>query len=201
MFELARGYRDRGMAAYSELQQAEFAAEQHGYTATRHQREVGTGYFDQVAEAISGGTSSTLALEGSTEAAQFTAAGRTGATHAAEQVQAALHEDHGRIEALVDRLAAAKDVTAITGALEPLTQLLTEHFAHEEHQKGFYGLLSATSPEYRAQVAADDRRAPAAPADAAGAPRAHEGPDDALGSRRAHAARSAAASATTRRAR
>jgi hemerythrin len=153
MFTLAHDYRDRGMAAYVELQQAEFAAEKHGYTATRHQREVGTGYFDLVATAVSGGTSSTLALEGSTEAAQFTAAGRTGATHAAEQVQAALHEDHGRIESLVDRLAAAKDVTAITGALESLTQLLTEHFAHEEHQKGFYGLLSATSPEYRAQVA------------------------------------------------
>lgn len=71
MFELARGYRDRGMAAYSELQQAEFAAETHGYTATRHQREVGTGYFDQVAVAISGGESSTTALKESTEAAQF----------------------------------------------------------------------------------------------------------------------------------
>jgi isocitrate lyase len=71
MFELARKYKDRGMAAYSELQQAEFAAEAHGYSATRHQREVGTGYFDQVAEVISGGRSTTLALEGSTEAHQF----------------------------------------------------------------------------------------------------------------------------------
>ncbi len=71
MFELARGYRDRGMAAYSELQQAEFASEAHGYTATRHQREVGTGYFDLVAETLSGGTSSTTALKESTEAAQF----------------------------------------------------------------------------------------------------------------------------------
>jgi isocitrate lyase len=71
MFELARGYRDRGMAAYSELQQAEFAAEEHGYTATKHQREVGTGYFDDVAQVISGGRSSTTALAGSTEAAQF----------------------------------------------------------------------------------------------------------------------------------
>nr|WP_242342632.1 isocitrate lyase [Anaeromyxobacter sp. SG22] len=152
MFQLARGYRDRGMAAYTELQQAEFASERHGYTATRHQREVGTGYFDLVATAVSGGTASTLALEGSTEAAQFTAAGRTGATHAAEQVQAALHEDHGRIEAVVDRLAEAKDVAAITAALESLAEILTEHFAHEEHQKGFYGLLGAVSPEYRAQV-------------------------------------------------
>lgn len=73
MFELARGYKDRGMAAYSELQQAEFSSEQHGYTATRHQREVGTGYFDQVSMVISGGTSSTTALKGSTEEAQFTA--------------------------------------------------------------------------------------------------------------------------------
>jgi isocitrate lyase len=71
MFELARGYKARGMAAYSELQQAEFAAEEYGYTATKHQREVGTGYFDEVAQVISGGTSSTTALAGSTEAAQF----------------------------------------------------------------------------------------------------------------------------------
>jgi isocitrate lyase len=74
MYELARGYRERGMAAYSELQQAEFASEANGYTATRHQREVGTGYFDAVAEAISGGQSSTTALAESTEAAQFTKA-------------------------------------------------------------------------------------------------------------------------------
>lgn len=71
MFELARGYKARGMAAYSELQQAEFAAEAAGYTATRHQREVGTGYFDLVAQVAAGGTSSTTALAESTEAAQF----------------------------------------------------------------------------------------------------------------------------------
>lgn len=71
MFELARGYRARGMAAYAELQSAEFAAEADGYTATRHQREVGTGYFDAVSEIISGGASSTLALGESTERAQF----------------------------------------------------------------------------------------------------------------------------------
>ncbi|MBB6448272.1 isocitrate lyase [Geomicrobium halophilum] len=71
MFELARGYKERGMGAYSELQQGEFAAEKHGYTATRHQREVGTGYFDEVAQAVSGGTSSTTALAGSTETTQF----------------------------------------------------------------------------------------------------------------------------------
>ena len=71
MFELARKYKERGMAAYSELQEAEFASEINGYTATRHQREVGTGYFDQVAEVISGGQASTLALEDSTEAHQF----------------------------------------------------------------------------------------------------------------------------------
>ncbi|HEY1958436.1 MAG TPA: isocitrate lyase [Polyangiaceae bacterium] len=71
MFELARKYKDRGMAAYSELQQNEFSAEKDGYSATRHQREVGTGYFDRVAEVITGGNATTLALEGSTEKAQF----------------------------------------------------------------------------------------------------------------------------------
>lgn len=71
MFELARGYKDRGMAAYSELQQAEFAAEANGYTATRHQREVGTGYFDAIATTLAGGSSSTTALAESTETAQF----------------------------------------------------------------------------------------------------------------------------------
>jgi isocitrate lyase len=73
MFELALGYRDEGMAAYSRLQQAEFAREQDGYSATRHQREVGTGYFDEVAQAIAGGESSTVALTGSTEEEQFVA--------------------------------------------------------------------------------------------------------------------------------
>jgi isocitrate lyase len=71
MFELARQYREEGMAAYSRLQQAELAAEKNGYTATKHQREVGTGYFDEVAKVISDGEASTIALEGSTEAAQF----------------------------------------------------------------------------------------------------------------------------------
>jgi len=74
MYDLARRYRTDGMAAYSELQQAEFAAEAVGYTATRHQREVGTGYFDQVAEVISAGNASTLALHGSTEEDQFSPA-------------------------------------------------------------------------------------------------------------------------------
>nr|NUR36726.1 isocitrate lyase [Sphingomonas sp.] len=74
MFELASDYRDRGMEAYSELQQAEFASEAAGYTATRHQREVGTGYFDAIAQAVSGGEASTVALRESTETAQFVAA-------------------------------------------------------------------------------------------------------------------------------
>jgi isocitrate lyase len=71
MFTLARGYAERGMAAYSELQQAEFASEVAGYTATRHQREVGTGWFDAVAVTASGGRSSTTAMAGSTETEQF----------------------------------------------------------------------------------------------------------------------------------
>ena len=81
MFELARGYKARGMAAYSELQQAEFAAEVEGYTATRHQREVGVGYFDMVATAASGGTSSTPAFSGSTEAAPSNDNGRSSDMH------------------------------------------------------------------------------------------------------------------------
>ncbi|ANL45503.1 isocitrate lyase [Rhizobium phaseoli] len=71
MYELARGYRERQMSAYSELQEAEFAAEDYGYTATKHQREVGTGYFDAVSLAITGGRSSTTAMHDSTEHAQF----------------------------------------------------------------------------------------------------------------------------------
>ncbi len=71
MFKLARGYKERGMAAYSELQQAEFASEAEGYTATRHQREVGTGWFDAVATTAAGGKSSTTAMAGSTETEQF----------------------------------------------------------------------------------------------------------------------------------
>jgi len=74
MFELARGYKDRQMAAYSELQVAEFDSEANGYTATKHQREVGTGYFDAVSMTISGGQSSTTAMGESTESAQFTEA-------------------------------------------------------------------------------------------------------------------------------
>jgi isocitrate lyase len=74
MFELALDYRDRGMAAYSKLQEAEFASEKDGYTATRHQREVGTGYFDSVLQTITGGLASTTALAESTETAQFTTA-------------------------------------------------------------------------------------------------------------------------------
>ncbi len=71
MFELARGYSEEGMPAYVRVQEREFELEEDGYTATRHQREVGAGYFDLVAQAVSGGESSTLALTGSTEEAQF----------------------------------------------------------------------------------------------------------------------------------
>ncbi|MFB5083197.1 isocitrate lyase [Symbiobacterium thermophilum] len=74
MFELARGYAREGMTAYVRLQEKEFALEREGYTATRHQREVGTGYFDEVAQVISGGASSTLAMRGSTEEQQFNVA-------------------------------------------------------------------------------------------------------------------------------
>ncbi len=71
MFTLAKGYNEKQMSAYVELQEAEFASEKDGYTATKHQREVGTGYFDTVTQVIQGGTSSTTALTGSTEEEQF----------------------------------------------------------------------------------------------------------------------------------
>jgi isocitrate lyase len=71
MFDLARGYGEEGMSAYVRLQEQEFSLEELGYTATRHQREVGAGYFDAVLDAVTGGESSTLALKGSTEEAQF----------------------------------------------------------------------------------------------------------------------------------
>lgn len=71
MFDLARGYKEKGMLAYSNLQEAEFSAEQYGYSAVKHQREVGTGYFDHISNAVTGGKSSTTALTGSTEEAQF----------------------------------------------------------------------------------------------------------------------------------
>jgi isocitrate lyase len=71
MFNLARSYKQSGMSAYAELQEAEFAAEAYGYTAARHQHEVGTGYFDEVSQVISEGESSTIALHGSTETEQF----------------------------------------------------------------------------------------------------------------------------------
>jgi isocitrate lyase len=73
MFQLAKGYRASQMTAYVELQQEEFAAEKDGYTATKHQREVGAGYFDAVTQVITAGTSSITALKGSTEEAQFAA--------------------------------------------------------------------------------------------------------------------------------
>ena len=71
MFDLARSYSKEGMAAYSRLQQMEFSAEEKGYSAVRHQREVGTGYFDAVSEVLSGGISSTSAMKDSTEKKQF----------------------------------------------------------------------------------------------------------------------------------
>ncbi len=81
MFSLAHDYAARQMSAYVELQEAEFRAEAQGYSATKHQREVGTGYFDAVAQAITGGTSSITALSGSTEEAQFEAPKAAGAAH------------------------------------------------------------------------------------------------------------------------
>jgi isocitrate lyase len=151
MFELASGYRERGMSAYSELQQAEFAAETQGYTATRHQREVGVGYFDAVATVISGGASSTLALAGSTEAAQFAGAAKA-TPPPATQVAAVFDDDHARLKGLLGRLDGASDVAALSASLDELDRMLSEHFADEEGAAGFYGLVGAKEPRYRTEL-------------------------------------------------
>jgi hypothetical protein len=152
MFHLARGYRERGMAAYSELQEAEFTSEAAGYTATRHQREVGVGYFDLVAATVSGGSASTLALEGSTEKAQFRPAAPPPAPESAREVQLAIDEDHRRLDELTRRLERSPDATSLGAALEDLSRTLREHFAHEEHAKGLYGLLGSREPALRGEL-------------------------------------------------
>ena len=152
MFQLARGYRERGMAAYSDMQEAEIAAEAAGYTATRHQREVGVGYFDLVTTTVSGGTASTLALEGSTEKAQFRPATPPPAPESARDVQLAIDEDHRRLEELTRRLERLGDAASLATSLEDLSRTLREHFAHEEHAKGLYGLLGSRQPALRGEL-------------------------------------------------
>ncbi|ARV61061.1 isocitrate lyase [Nostocales cyanobacterium HT-58-2] len=98
MFDLARSYRQSGMSAYAELQEAEFASESNGYTAVRHQREVGTGYFDAVSVAISGGQSSTTALASSTETQQF----HSSAEYKASHVSIDYHNQQERFHAEFD---------------------------------------------------------------------------------------------------
>jgi hypothetical protein len=144
------------MAAYSELQQREFADEKKGYTAVRHQAEVGTGYFDEVAQAISGGQSSTTALKESTEAAQFHAilaqADRAAAALAQQDghvgrssvvaARDALEREHRDLEKITGRLRAARDVRGILAAAEELAAALAGHFEREEREQGMLGLLA-----------------------------------------------------------
>jgi malate synthase A len=165
MFTLARDYRERGMAAYSELQQREFEDERRGYTAVRHQQEVGTGYFDEVAQTVSGGQSSTTALRESTEAAQFHAilAQADRAAAALEQAdtregreglaatRAALEQEHERIEAIIARLRGAREVGALLATVEELAATLAAHFEREERDHGFFGVLGAAGAD-RAQL-------------------------------------------------
>jgi malate synthase len=153
MFDLAREYRDRGMAAYSELQQAEFAAEKKGYTATRHQQEVGTGYFDHVLETITGGQASTKALAGSTEAAQFTAGDRLAAAHRA------MEADHADLGAITERVKSARDLPGLAVALDQLSAFLEGHFEREEKDQGIFGILADRgSSEQVDALLADHRR-------------------------------------------
>ncbi|HEU4382547.1 MAG TPA: isocitrate lyase [Anaeromyxobacteraceae bacterium] len=148
MFQLASEYRLRGMQAYTELQQAEFAAEARGYTASRHQAEVGTGYFDRVNEVLSAGRASTLALSGSTEAAQFAAADTVG------RAQRVIEEDHDRLHQITRRIRQTHDLGQLADALDELNAALVEHFAHEEHPQGLYGILGSRAPEVRRKFAA-----------------------------------------------
>jgi hypothetical protein len=142
-FGLASDYRDRGMAAYTELQQTEFAAERTGYTATRHQREVGTGYFDLVTEIISGGKASTKALVDSTEAEQFRDVDRLAAA------QEAINQEHVHLDRIVARMRAAADGPLLLSALEELRAALSGHFAREESAEGLHGLVNHRAPEFR----------------------------------------------------
>ena len=147
MYQLASEYRLRGMQAYTELQVAEFGAESRGYTATRHQAEVGTGYFDQVAEVLSAGQSSTLALGESTEATQFQA------EDAGPRAKRLVEEGHERLHDLARRMRQSGDPAALAAVLEELDRALVEHFAHEEHPQGLLALLSAKAPAERQRFA------------------------------------------------
>jgi hypothetical protein len=136
MFTLAREYRDRGMAAYSELQQQEFTAEKQGYTATRHQQEVGTGYFDKVLETVTGGKATTAALAESTEAAQFTASDRLAAA------QRAMEADHHDLAQITERVRGARDAATLASSIEDLATFLAGHFEREERDQGIFGILA-----------------------------------------------------------
>ncbi|HYQ82182.1 MAG TPA: hemerythrin domain-containing protein, partial [Anaeromyxobacteraceae bacterium] len=148
MFQLASEYRQRGMQAYTELQQAEFGAEARGYTATRHQAEVGTGYFDRVNEVLSAGRASTLALSGSTEAAQFAEADTVG------RAQRLIDEDHDRLHGITRRIRQTHDFSELADALDELNAALVDHFAREEHPQGLYAVLGTRGPELRRKFAA-----------------------------------------------
>jgi len=143
MFQLASEYRLRGMQAYTELQVAEFGAESRGYTATRHQAEVGTGYFDRVNEVLSAGQASTLALQGSTEASQFQP------SDTVKRAQRIIDEDHERLHDISRRIKQSRDMSALTAALEDLNSTLVEHFAHEEHPQGLFAILGTRAPAER----------------------------------------------------
>jgi malate synthase len=167
MFTLAKDYRERGMAAYSELQQRELADEAKGYTAVRHQAEVGTGYFDDVAQAISGGQSSTTALRESTEAAQFHAilaqADRAAAALAHVESHSgasglaaardALELEHKEIDRITARLRAARDVPGLLSVVEELAATLAAHFEREEREHGMLGVLASAGADHARLVA------------------------------------------------
>jgi isocitrate lyase len=131
MFELARGYAQSGMAAYSELQEAEFASEAHGYSATRHQREVGTGYFDAVSMAISGGQSSTTALANSTEAKQFQPVDEYKTTHATIDYSNGHETVHAEVDSAIYH--CVREVKALADVDE--TEFINQVYRCVQHVK------------------------------------------------------------------
>ena len=152
MFSLARGYRERGMAAYSDLQEARVRG--RGGRLHRHAPPARGGgrLLRPGGPVVSGGSASTLALDGSTEKAQFRPAPAPPPPESTREVQLAIDEDHRRLEDLTRRLERAGDGASLAAALEDLSRTLREHFAHEEHAKGLYGLLGSRDPSLRGEL-------------------------------------------------
>ncbi|WP_408629707.1 hemerythrin domain-containing protein [Anaeromyxobacter oryzisoli] len=157
----ARRLEARGMAAFAELRQRELEPARHGSPAGGGRRAAGAGYLARVAAIVAGG-GGPLARDAAPERVrvQRRGADRAPPTHGVEQVQRAVEADHARLRELVLRIERSTGSAAISAALDELFQQLSEHFAHEEHAKGLYGLLATNGPGRREELArmADEHR-------------------------------------------